>query len=144
MLHGLRDLLPPTHGRAIGVSEGYVFSLGEEVLHRLGVASQELPLRSVILLDQFVDIIYSGHNHSFHGCSSSFLRSFPTRALYRTSARKRENRPPRVRSRVGSRSHHWLCLVPHRVPRSSIGRASRPLPILAIFYVTGTTIATQR
>jgi hypothetical protein len=51
MLYGLIDLLPPTHGRAIGVSEGHIFSVGEEVLHRLGVASQELSLHSVILLD---------------------------------------------------------------------------------------------
>jgi hypothetical protein len=51
MIHGLSDLLPPTHGRAIGVSEGHVFCVGEEVLNRLGVASQELPLRSEILLD---------------------------------------------------------------------------------------------
>src|SRR5215216_5315630 len=88
MLYGLGDLIPPTHGRAIGVSDGHVFSVGEEVLHRLGVSSQELPLRSIILLDQFVDIIYSGHNHSFHRRPSS-LRSFPT-GLYRTFARKRE------------------------------------------------------
>jgi hypothetical protein len=51
MLHGLTDLIEPTHGRAIGVSEGHVFCVGEEVLHRLGVSSQELPLSSVILLD---------------------------------------------------------------------------------------------
>jgi hypothetical protein len=51
MLYGLGDLIPPTHGRTIGVSEGHVFCVGEEVLHRLGVALQELPLRSIILLD---------------------------------------------------------------------------------------------
>jgi hypothetical protein len=62
MLYALSNLIPPTHGRAIEVSDGHVFSTGEEVLHRLGVAIQELPLRSVILLDQFVDIIYSGHS----------------------------------------------------------------------------------
>src|SRR5215213_3191318 len=89
MLYGLGDLLPPTHGRAIGVGEGHVFCVGEEVLHRLGVASQKLPLRSVILLDSFVDIIDSGHNLSFHRRSSSSLCSSPTR-LYRTFARKRE------------------------------------------------------
>src|SRR5215207_3822308 len=134
MLYGLGDLLPPTHGRAIGVSEGHVLSTGEEVLHRLGVSIDELPLRSVILLDQFVNIIYSGHNHSFHGCSSS-LRSFPTGLCIEHSP-ENGNRPPRVRSRVGSRSHHWLCLVPHRVPRSSIGRASRPLPIYWPFLMS--------
>src|SRR5215216_7897749 len=88
MLYALGDLIPPTHRRAIGASDGHVFSVGEEVLHRLGVSSQELPLRSVILLDQFVNITYSGHNHSVHRRPSS-LRSFPTR-LYRTFARKRE------------------------------------------------------
>jgi hypothetical protein len=51
MIHGFGDLIEPTNGRAIGVSEGHVFCVGEVVLHRLGVASQELPLRSVILLD---------------------------------------------------------------------------------------------
>jgi len=51
MLYALGDLLPPPHGRAIGVSEGHVFSVGEDILHRLGVSSQELPLRSEILLD---------------------------------------------------------------------------------------------
>src|SRR5215208_3239274 len=77
MLYGLGDLIPPTHGRAIGVSEGHVFSVGEEVLHRLGVAYQKLPLRSIILLDSFVNIIDSGHNHSVHRRPSS-LCSFPT------------------------------------------------------------------
>jgi len=51
MLYALGYLLSPTYGRAIGVGEGHVFSVGEEVLHRLGVSYQELPLRSVILLD---------------------------------------------------------------------------------------------
>src|SRR5215208_2114606 len=134
MLYGLGDLIPPTHGRAIGVSEGYVFSVGEEVLHRLGVAYQKLPLRSIILLDSFVNIIDSGHNHSVHRRPSS-LGSFPT-GLYRTFVRKRET-GHHASVRVGSRSHHWLCLVPHRVPRSSIGRASRPLPILAVLMSQG-------
>jgi hypothetical protein len=31
-LHGLSNLLPSTHGRAIGVSEGYVFLMGEHHL----------------------------------------------------------------------------------------------------------------
>src|SRR5919107_5140229 len=129
MLYALGDLIEPTHGRAIGVSEAHVFSVGEELLHRLGVSSQEFPLSSIISLDQFVSIIYSGHNHSFHPRSS--LRSFPT-GLYRAFARKQETGHHASFVRVGSRSHHWLCLVPHRVPRSSMGRASRPLPILAV------------
>jgi hypothetical protein len=38
----LFNLIPPTHGRAIGVGEGYVFAMGEHLLHRLGVAFEEL------------------------------------------------------------------------------------------------------
>src|SRR5688500_16578264 len=76
MLYGLGDLIEPTHGRAVGVGEGHVFSVGEEVLHRLGVSSQELPLRSEILLDQFVNFICSVNNHLFHRRPSS-LRSSP-------------------------------------------------------------------
>src|ERR671911_1218323 len=41
--------------------------------------------------------------------------------LYRAFARKRETGHHASVVRVGSRSHHWLCLVPHRVPRSSWG-----------------------
>ena len=85
--------------------------MGEEVLNRLGVPSQELPLRSEISLDQFVDIIfYSVHNHSFIESHSS-LRSFPTRP-YRAFAREWETGHHASVVRVGSRSHHWLCLVP--------------------------------
>jgi hypothetical protein len=44
-LHGLSNLLPPTHGRALGVSEGYVFSVAEQLLRWLGVSSHELSSR---------------------------------------------------------------------------------------------------
>jgi hypothetical protein len=44
-LRDLSNLLPPPHGREKGVSEGYVFSTGEQPLHRLGVAFDDLPLR---------------------------------------------------------------------------------------------------
>src|SRR5918998_349117 len=37
MLHDLSNLLPATHGRAIGVSEGYVFLMGEHDLVGLRV-----------------------------------------------------------------------------------------------------------
>ena len=75
--------------------------------------------------------------------SSAPLLVLLSPGLYRTFARKRET-GHHASIRIGSRSHHWLCLVPHRVPRSSMGRASRPLPILAVFSVSGVTIATQR
>jgi hypothetical protein len=42
MVYDLFNLIPPTHGRAIGVSEGYVFAMGPHHLHRLGVAFEEL------------------------------------------------------------------------------------------------------
>jgi hypothetical protein len=41
-LHGLSNLLPPTHGRPLGVSEGYVVSMGEQLFRRLGVSFDEL------------------------------------------------------------------------------------------------------
>jgi hypothetical protein len=42
MLYGLSNLFLPKHGRAIRVSEGCVFSMGEDVLHGLEVPFQEL------------------------------------------------------------------------------------------------------
>src|SRR5215216_2404933 len=41
LLSDLGDLAPPTHGRAIGVGEGYVVSMGEDALRRLWVPFQE-------------------------------------------------------------------------------------------------------
>src|SRR5215203_2216272 len=38
----LSNFIPSTHGRAKGVCEGYVFSMGPELIDRLGVAFQEL------------------------------------------------------------------------------------------------------
>jgi hypothetical protein len=58
MLHGLSNLLPSTRWRAIGVSEAYVFSMGEQLLCRLGVSFDELPLRKVKLFKYFLKIIY--------------------------------------------------------------------------------------
>jgi hypothetical protein len=60
-LHGLSNLLPPTHGRTLGVSEGYVVSMREQPLRRLGVSFDELTRRWVILLNYFVKIIYRSH-----------------------------------------------------------------------------------
>jgi hypothetical protein len=42
MLYGLSNLIELTHRRAIGVSEGYVFFMGPQPLHRLGVSFDEL------------------------------------------------------------------------------------------------------
>src|SRR5215207_4039395 len=44
-IDGLINLHPPTHGRAKGVSEGYIFLMGEDLLHRLGVAFHECTQR---------------------------------------------------------------------------------------------------
>src|SRR5215207_7876927 len=41
MLRSRGNLIPPAHGRAEGVGEGYVFSVGEDPLRRLGVPFQE-------------------------------------------------------------------------------------------------------
>jgi hypothetical protein len=41
-VRGLSNLIPPTHGRAKGVSEGYVVSTGLELFQRLGVPFEEL------------------------------------------------------------------------------------------------------
>src|SRR5215211_3176622 len=61
MLRDLSNPLPSTHRRAIGVSEGCVFSTGEQVLHRLGVSLHELTQRQLILLNKVVYIIYGRH-----------------------------------------------------------------------------------
>jgi len=60
-LHGLSNLLPSMRDSAKGVSEGYVFSMGEQLLRRLGVSFHELTQRQVKLLNYFVKIIYRTH-----------------------------------------------------------------------------------
>src|SRR5215217_4703272 len=60
-LQGLGDLLPPVHGREEGVGEGYVFPVGEHRLTGFGVAFYQLGSGELILVDQFVNIVYSGH-----------------------------------------------------------------------------------
>jgi hypothetical protein len=64
MLLGLGNLLPsmryranPGSGRAKRVSKGYVFSMGEDLLHGLGVAFRELICRWLPLLKYKVEII---------------------------------------------------------------------------------------
>jgi hypothetical protein len=55
------------------VSEGYVFSMGEQLLHRLRIAIYGLTQRYVISLDQLVYIIYRSYLEitSIVGTSSS-------------------------------------------------------------------------
>jgi hypothetical protein len=60
-LHRRGNLLPSTRDTATGVSEAYVFSVGEQFLRRLGVPLHELAQRKAILLDQFVDIVHRDH-----------------------------------------------------------------------------------
>jgi hypothetical protein len=60
-IRGLGDLLPSTRGRAKGVSEGYVFPMGEHHLHGFGVPFGELAQRLLTLLKYLVEIIYRGH-----------------------------------------------------------------------------------
>jgi hypothetical protein len=57
-LLGLSDLLPSPRGRAEGIGEGYVFSVGEELLHRLWISFDELLARLLELFEYSVEIIY--------------------------------------------------------------------------------------
>jgi hypothetical protein len=64
MLLGLSDLLPSVRdgadlgcGRSKGVSESYVFSVGEQLLRRLGVPFMELIDRQLPSLEYLVEII---------------------------------------------------------------------------------------
>jgi hypothetical protein len=68
MFLGPRNLLPsmcnranPRRGRTKGVSKGYIFSMGEQLLRRLGIPSLELIYRQAPLLEYLVEIIYRGH-----------------------------------------------------------------------------------
>src|ERR671910_2352285 len=63
MRHALWSHQPaPIHVReGLGVVEGHVFSMGAQLFHGLGVSFDELALRQVESLDEFVYIIYRGH-----------------------------------------------------------------------------------
>jgi hypothetical protein len=76
-LLGLSDLLPPAHGRPKGVSKGYVFSMGEKVLHRLGVAFHELIPRELKLFEYLVKIIYASHFAITSTVGTSYFPSIP-------------------------------------------------------------------
>src|SRR6266702_7998432 len=55
-LHSRSHLLPSTRGRAEGVSEGDVFSMGEHHLHGFRVPLREITQRSLVLFNDFVKI----------------------------------------------------------------------------------------
>jgi hypothetical protein len=82
---GLGNLIPPTHGRAIGVGEARVFSVGEEILHGLRVPFHELVQRQLIELDELIDLAYGCHleitsivdAYSFPGHPAIILRYSP-------------------------------------------------------------------
>jgi hypothetical protein len=60
-LQGPSHLIPPKRGRAEGVGEGYVVSMGVELLIASGIPFNDLAQRQVIWLEHFVEIIYCGH-----------------------------------------------------------------------------------
>src|SRR5215211_2742860 len=51
----------PRTGGTEGVVESYVFPVGEQLLTGFGVAFYELGRGELIVLDQFVNIVYGGH-----------------------------------------------------------------------------------
>jgi hypothetical protein len=61
MLGRLSDPIPPAHGRAVGVDQASVFSVGVEVLNGLRVAFHEFVERQLILFDQSIYIVYGGN-----------------------------------------------------------------------------------
>jgi hypothetical protein len=61
MLDGGTDLIPSMRWRTKGVSQGYVLSMGEQLLHGLGVPFHEHIQRLLIAVDQSIDIVYGRH-----------------------------------------------------------------------------------
>jgi hypothetical protein len=61
MLDGGTDLLSSMRRRTKGVSQGYVFSMGKQPLHGLGVAFHELVEPQLVSLDKFVYVVCGGH-----------------------------------------------------------------------------------
>src|SRR5215211_3574529 len=60
-LHGPSGLIPSAHGRAKGVGEAYVLSMGVHLLEGLWVAIDDLAQREVRSLDHLVKIVYGSH-----------------------------------------------------------------------------------
>src|SRR6266568_7561232 len=69
-LQSRSNLLPSTHGRAEGVSEGDVFLMGEHHLVGLRVPLHELLERSLIVFNYFVKI---DRSHEISSCAFLFL-----------------------------------------------------------------------
>src|SRR6266568_9040305 len=69
-LQSRSNLLPSTHGRAEGVSEGDVFLMGEHHLVGLRVPLHELLERSLIVFNDFVKI---DRSHEISSCAFLFL-----------------------------------------------------------------------
>src|SRR5215213_8278080 len=61
MLHHLANLIPPAHGRTIGVGDAHVFAMLPHLLHGLVVTFYERVLCQVPLLQHSVEIIYGSH-----------------------------------------------------------------------------------
>src|SRR5215204_7534473 len=61
MLLGLCDLIPPACGRTEGVGEGYVVSMGEQILHGPWIALHELVACLLELFEYFVEIVYRSY-----------------------------------------------------------------------------------
>lgn len=84
-LNGLRNLLPSTRDPATGIGEAHVVSMGEQLLHRLGVPFHELTQRQLVLLDQLVYINYSTHLEVLSiACTHSFPEGQDIRYLWPT------------------------------------------------------------
>src|SRR5829696_1473395 len=81
MLQGPSNLIPPTHGRAIGIGGAYVFFMGPQLLDRLGVAFQELAQRYVISLDESIDIFCGSHLEITSIVGTSFFPQDPATIL---------------------------------------------------------------
>jgi hypothetical protein len=60
-LLGLSNRLPSTHGRAERVGEAHIVSVGEQLLHGLGVPFHELVARLLESFEYCVEISYSSH-----------------------------------------------------------------------------------
>jgi len=61
LLPSMRDGADPGCGRTKGVSEGHVFSVGEQLLRRRGVPFLELIYRRRPLLEYLLELIYRSH-----------------------------------------------------------------------------------
>src|SRR4051794_27334376 len=61
VLRGPGDPVPPAHGRAVGVGQARVFSMGVERLHGLWVAFHEPVERQLVTVDELVYFSYSTH-----------------------------------------------------------------------------------